>query len=317
MPARSGPRVAVMSLVDDPDLLDDEGEPEAEAVPGPPLPLGRRVHLRGRGTTFVREVAGPPGAPTVLLLHGWMASGGLNWFQAFEPLGERYRVLAMDHRGHGRGIRSRRRFRLADCADDAALLLERCGGEPAIVVGYSLGGPVAQLLWRRHPDLVQGLVLAATSHHLMPGMREQTIFASVMAAAAGTTRIGQAAMALPTRPFRPRRAGGERPLGTRPETMRAWARAEMARHDPRQVMEAGVALSNYHARWIDQIDVPTAVLVTTRDRAVNPFAQLRMALKIPGASIHRIDDGHVVCAKPSFGPALRDAVDAVAARRAA
>ena len=75
--------------------------------------------------------------------------------------------------------------------------------------------------------------------------------------------------------------------------MRAWARAEMRRHDARHILEAGVAMSNYHARWVDQIDVPTAVLVTTQDRAVNPFAQFRMALRIPGAAIHRIDDGHV------------------------
>ena len=55
-----------------------------------------------------------------LLLHGWIASGGLNWFNAFGPLSERYYVVAPDLRGHGRGLRSRRRFRLADCADDVA-----------------------------------------------------------------------------------------------------------------------------------------------------------------------------------------------------
>src|SRR5688572_33236141 len=109
-----------MSLVDDADLVEVDGE----VVPGPPLPLGRRLELPGRGTTFVREVPGPPGAPTVLLLHGWMASGGLNWFQTFAGLGERYRVLAIDHRGHGRGIRSRKRFTLADCADDPAAVLD-------------------------------------------------------------------------------------------------------------------------------------------------------------------------------------------------
>lgn len=285
-----------------------EAEP---AVAGPPLPLGRRLELDGRGTTFVREVPGPPGAPTVLLLHGWMASGGLNWFQAFAPLGERYRVVAIDHRGHGRGIRSRRRFRLADCADDAAAVLDQLDTGPAIVVGYSLGGPVAQLLWKRHRSSVDGLVLAATSHYLMPGMREQMLFASFMAAAAGTTRVGQAAFKGPTRQVRAWMPTGK---AVRPETMRAWARAEMQRHDPRQLLEAGVAMSNYHGRWVDGIDVPTAVLVTTRDRAVNPFAQLRMALRIPDAEIRRIDDGHMVCAKPSFGPAVLDAVDSVAAR---
>ncbi len=284
---------------------------DVRPVGGPPLPMGKRITLRGRGTTFVREVTGPPDAPTVLLLHGWIASGGLNWFTVFEALGDRYRVLALDHRGHGRGIRTRRRFTLADCADDAAVLLEHIGTGPVIAVGYSLGGPVAQLLWRRHPDLVDGLVLCATSHHLMPGFREQMLFGSVMAAAAGSSRLGYLAARMPVRQVR---QWLPQPTPERPATMREWAGAEMRRHDPRHLLEAGVAMSNYHAKWIDEVDVPTSVIVTTKDRAVNPFAQLRMALKIPGASIHRIDDGHIACSKPSFGPVLAAAVADVAAR---
>src|SRR4051812_39379750 len=113
-----------------PTLRAVRSEETAQPVGGPPLPMGKRVNLRGRGTTFVREVKGPADAPTVLLLHGWIASGGLNWFTAFDALGEQYRVLAPDHRGHGRGIRTRRRFTLADCADDAAVLLEQLGTGP-------------------------------------------------------------------------------------------------------------------------------------------------------------------------------------------
>ena len=86
----------------------------ADAVEAPSVvPPGRAVDLPGRGTTFIREVAGPPGAPTIALLHGLSATGGLNWVWAFAPLGRRYHVIAIDHRGHGRGIRTRR-FRLAD-----------------------------------------------------------------------------------------------------------------------------------------------------------------------------------------------------------
>jgi 3-oxoadipate enol-lactonase len=285
---------------------------EAPPVGGPPLPIGRRVELPGRGTTFVREVRGPEGAPTVVLLHGWLASAGLNWFTTFDVLGQEFNIVAPDLRGHGRGLRSRRRFRLADCADDVGALLDELGTGPAIVVGYSLGGPVAQLLWRRRPDLVSGLVLAATSHYLMPGMREQMVFGTMMLAAAGSTRLGYIAAQVPTR-----RIQKLMPVPaevSRPDTMRAWARAEMQRHDYRSIMEAGVAMSNYRARWIDEVDVPTAVVITTRDRAVNPIAQARMAFKIPGASIHRIDDGHIVCAKRAFGPALAEAVRDVAAR---
>ncbi|MFM7890740.1 MAG: alpha/beta hydrolase, partial [Actinomycetota bacterium] len=52
------------------------------------FPQGHEVELIGRGRTFVREVAGPRGAPTVILLHGWTATADLNWFTCFEPLGE-------------------------------------------------------------------------------------------------------------------------------------------------------------------------------------------------------------------------------------
>ena len=285
-------------------ILDDAPHaigPKVVPVDGPPLPIGQRVHLPGRGTTFVRRVQGPPGAPTLLLLHGWMASGGLNWFRTFDALGEHFSVIAVDMRGHGRGIRNGRRFRLADCADDAAATLDELGIGSVIAVGYSLGGPVAQLMWRRHREKVDGLVLCSTAHRLMPGVREQWIFATMMAVAAGSTRLGQIATKVPVK-----RVQRLMPVATakRPSTIRAWARGEMRRHSSRMVMEAGIAMSNYKAKWIKNVDVPTAVMITTKDRAIPPLAQAQMALAIPGASVHRVEDGHLLCAKPSFAAPL-------------
>jgi len=277
---------------------------------GPELPLGRRVKLANRGTTFVREVEGPPGAPTVLLLHGMVASAGLNWFQAFGPLGRHFRVLAPDLRGHGRGVRSRRRFRLADCADDMAALLETLGSGPVIAVGYSMGGPVAQLLWKHHRGMVEGLVLCATSDRFVPGTRERLVFVTAMTAIAGSTRVGQAVTRVPIGMVRRRVPVAVR---SRPESIRAWASAEMRRHDWRMVAEAAHALGTYDARgWIGDIDVPSAVLITTEDRAVPQLDQMRLARAIPGASVHRIDDGHTVCARPRFARPLVEACLAVA-----
>jgi len=147
--------------------------PDAPAAVAPPLPPGREIDLPGRGRSFVRIADGPPGAPTLLLLHGWTASADLNWFRCYGPLSRHFTVMAIDHRGHGRGIRSRRPFSLSACADDAAALVEELGIERVIAVGYSMGGPIAQLLWKRHPELVEGLVLCATSRNFGRSLPER------------------------------------------------------------------------------------------------------------------------------------------------
>lgn len=285
-----------------------------EGVAGLELPLGQRIELPGRGRSFYREVPGPgPDAPVVILLHGWVASGGLNWYQAFEPMSRHYRVIAPDLRGHGRGLRNRRRFRLVDCADDVAGLMEALDVPEAIVAGYSMGGPVAQLLWKRHPERVAGLVFAATSHSFIPGLQQRMVFAGAMAAAAGTTRTTQLVTRLP----RPIRRYIPTPLraGERPSSMQRWGAAEMQRHDVRMVLEAGIAIATFSSRrWIGHVDVPTTVLVTAKDRAIPPTHQLHLALAIEGADIQRYDEGHTSPVLESFGPAILEACRSVEER---
>jgi len=278
---------------------------EPDAVGGPPIPLGRRVELPGRGTTFVREVAGPPGAPTVLLLHGLIASGGLNWFQAFDALGKHFRVIAPDQRGHGRGIRTWNRFRLADCADDMAALLDVLEVDQVVAAGYSMGGPVSQLLWHRHPEKVAGLVQVATSNRFVPGVRERLVMVTAMSALAGSTRVGQLATRIPLRPVQNLVPTAVR---ARPDSLTRWAAAEMRRHDPRVVAEALAAIGSYDSsRWLKYVDVPTTVVVTGNDRAVPPHEQLRILVSIPHADVVQVDEGHAWCAKPSFGPVIAQA----------
>ncbi|CAN5601595.1 hypothetical protein BH10ACT1_BH10ACT1_27790 [soil metagenome] len=258
----------------------------------------------------MREVVGPPDAPVVLLLHGLIASGGLNWFQAFEPLGRHFRVLAIDHRGHGRGLRSWKRFRLADCADDAAALLDELGIDEAILVGYSMGGPIAQLVWHRHPTKVAGLVFCATSDRFVAGVRERLAFVTAVSAIAGSTRVGQLLTRIPLRPLQRRIP---KTVKARPDSLRRWASAEMRRHDTRMVTEALAATTNFDSRdWLHRVQVPTALMITTQDRAVPPQEQLRLLLAIPEATVAQYDEGHTWCAKPSFGPAVLDACRTVA-----
>ena len=87
--------------------------------PIPWLPEGRIVSVPDRGEFFVRYFQhADPSAPTLLLLHGWTASSDVQFFTAYEELAQHYSFVGIDHRGHGRGIRSNQPFRLSDCADD-------------------------------------------------------------------------------------------------------------------------------------------------------------------------------------------------------
>ena len=288
-----------------------ESRPGPDGRPRPPLPLGRRVELPGRGTTFVREVPGPPGAPVLLLLHGWMASGGLNWFRTFETLGKEFRVLAPDLRGHARGLRSGQAFRFSDCADDLAVLLGSLDCDPVVVVGYSMGGPIAQLLRRRHPDRVSGLVLSATAPHMAFGPAS----GRPVDAALGTLAGGRA----------PRRAGGARAVGSSPcAAQDSRLRAERLRAvGGRRVPPSRRPPA---ARGGSRLGSVRHALVAARSRRslgrrrdhARPDRSAASTTRVGGddrgATVHEVDGGHAVCASERFVGPLFDACHDVAAR---
>lgn len=264
----------------------------------PALPPSRALDLPRRGQTWVYDSGPARGGPPLLLLHGWTSTAALNFYRCFPALTSEYRVVAMDHRGHGRGIRSRLPFRLEDCADDAAAVVEALELGPTTVLGYSMGGPVAQLMWRRHRASVAGLVLCATSASF-----EARQFNSPMARAA----LG-AVSALSLVPSPVRRygmsyatarwsAGGAAP----------WASEEWGRSDPTALLQAGAALSRFNSNpWIGDVDVPVAVVVTELDTTVSPHRQRKLAQSIPTARLFPVQGDHRVCvdAPEEFVPAL-------------
>ena len=272
----------------------------------PLLPPGRRLELPGRGTTFIRELAGPPGAPTLLLLHGWIATADLNWWTSYRELAREFHVVAMDHRGHGRGIRPRHRFRLVDCAGDAAAVIQALGLGPTIVVGYSMGGPIAQLTWRDHPREVRGLVLCATSRSFPTGARERaaiSAFGYGVSLTPGPVRHRALGMMLSR--------GGGRPAYTE------WMMDELKGHRMGDILEAGRELGRFNsAPWIGAVDVPTDVIVMTRDAVVPPGRQYQLARAIPGAVLREVEGDHIACSTSPgrFVPALVAACRDVARR---
>ena len=260
----------------------------------------------------MRESAGPPGAPTLLLLHGLGATGLLNWRPAIEPLARHYRVVVMDHRGHGSGMQIRQPFRLADCADDAAAVADSLALDRFVAVGYSMGGPIALLLWKRHPERVSGLVLCATACRFAPRDGRRLGFA--------VGPLLNTAGRVAPREWLRRRSRQWLSDFIEDEQIRERVLSEVKDSDPVSIGQAAAAIIRFDSSpWIGEVDVPTSVVLTEWDQRVHPESQRRMAERIPGAVVHRVAGDHSVCvtAPDRFVPRLLEACDSVVERAGA
>jgi len=101
-------------------------------------------------------------APTLLLLHGFTHSGA-SWNGVTARLGQRYRALTPDLRGHG-SASSATPVTLEAVLQD----VERLTDEPFTLAGYSMGGRAALHLALAQPDRVRQLVLIGAS----PGIED-------------------------------------------------------------------------------------------------------------------------------------------------
>lgn len=102
------------------------------------LPAGR-FHYLSWG-------AGRAELPAALLLHG-ITSSALSWVRVGPALAQRYRVYALDMRGHGKSIKpARGSYSLRHTADDAAAFSAALGLKNPLLIGHSWGGATAIVL---------------------------------------------------------------------------------------------------------------------------------------------------------------------------
>lgn len=280
------------------------------AIPEVEIPEGRWLDLPRRGRTWLTDLPGPPGAPAIVLLHAVGCTGMLTWFPVVHELAKRYRVVVFDQRWHGRGILSEH-FSLHDCADDAATVITELGLDQPIVAGYSMGSVVAQRVWRQHPDVVGGLVLAATTDHFRTNGRERA-FHSGMEVAMGSLRTLSK-----SRTVRWATRSTAEALDIGPTDMGSWALNEWRSTSPWAVAQAVAALGRHHSTpWLTRVDVPTAFVIPAKDRVIPVERQRRLAGRVPGATTHEAPCGHAGCVMQAdrFVPTFLEAVHVTAAR---
>lgn len=126
-----------------------------------PAILSEHTLLR-EGCPLHYWVGGAAGRPLIAFLHG--ATMDHRMFNAqVEALAPYYRVLTWDARGHGRSRPMGAAFSLQRCAEDMLAILDAEGMEQAVLCGQSLGGYIAQHIYRLAPQRVLALILIGTT----------------------------------------------------------------------------------------------------------------------------------------------------------
>jgi 3-oxoadipate enol-lactonase len=121
------------------------------------------AYVNGGVTCFADE--GPRNAPAVVLINS-LGTDYRIWDDVARSLTGRYRVVRSDKRGHGLSEIRTGPATMADFAADLAALLDRLQIARAHVVGVSIGGLIAQELYRVRQDLVASLILSDTAHRI-------------------------------------------------------------------------------------------------------------------------------------------------------
>lgn len=212
---------------------------------------------------------------TLLFLHG-VGGGRAAWDRQvpyFSALG--HRTHAWDQPGYG-GSALVEPYDLEQVCGALRRLIESLGGEPAVLVGHSMGGMIAQEAYARFPRLVKALVLGFTSPSFGGGSREfveKFIAARIAPLDAGEGMAQIAARLMPT-------MRGAKSL---PEGL-AQAERIMSGIPPATYRKAVQLLTTFDRReQLPGIGVPALLIAGSDDRTAPAPVLERMAQKIPGA----------------------------------
>jgi len=248
-----------------------------------PLPSGATERFVKAGDLTMKIVEAGSG-PAVLLIHGLGWDHSL-WNPTVEQFAPRYRMIAVDTRGHGGTGKPPGPYDMGMFARDYAALADVLG-ERACVVGLSQGGMVAQKLALLRPDLVSALVLISTSCKSAPSLRdnmESRIAAMDQAGPEAAAKIAAESIFSPA--WRAANAG---------ELARFYAwRSAM----PMEPLNAATrALYDFDlSKDLPSIKVPTLVVAGAEDTLTRPAGMEEIAALVPGAKYRLIpESGHML-----------------------
>lgn len=209
------------------------------------------------------------GSP-LLLLHG-LGSSHADWPLQLPAWVARYRVLAVDLRGHGQSPKPRGPYTLAAFAADVAALLRHLNATPTHVLGLSLGGAVAQQLALDAPELVRSLILVNTAARFVADRWQQRLVGVRRLAAVYTRLMDEVAQGV---------AAGLFPQPTQ-QAMRQETAARLAGNDLAAYRATLWALARFDVRArLGEIACPTLIVAGEEDATVPLAAKQLLAAQI-------------------------------------
>ena len=233
---------------------------------------------RANGTVFEIEGKGPD----VVLIHGL----GLNrhlWEAQLTPLEAHYRVVRYDLLGHGDSNKPKRPCEMRQFVDQLSALIGELGLERCALIGFSLGGLIAQAFTLAHPEAVCALVILNSAHGRTEEERSAILQRVRQSERQGPQSTAEAAL---ERWFTPAFAA------RRPDVMdqvRGWIAANDPEVYPRLyelLAKADIELTDS----IRHIRCPTLIVTGGKDHGNSPAMARRMAALIPGARVEIIPD---------------------------
>lgn len=238
---------------------------------------GRSVFVSDR-ELFVRE-SGSPDAPAVVLIHGWATDSLFNWYKIIPLLAERFHVIAVDQRNSGKSDYARARYEISDVADELAALIGVLDLGAVPVVGYSMGGMIAQELAHRYPHLVGRMVLGGTAATVTPTVVERYRVPALMLLGRTWDRISRAEFSWVRQRYLTM-VGAVDPKHER------WIWDSYMGRDVNMYYEGGFAVARFDSRrWVGRLDVDALVVITTADQLVDPSLQHELAELLPRAQV--------------------------------
>jgi 3-oxoadipate enol-lactonase len=229
------------------------------------------------------ETDGDPDAPPLVML-GSLGSALDMWEPQLPALTPAYRVIRVDHRGHGKSPVPPGPYTVAELAGDVLALLDRLELERVSFAGLSLGGMVGMYLASETPERVDRLALCATSAHFPNAEAWQ---ARIDAVSTGGTEA--VADAVARNWFTPSFATAH------PDRL-AWATGSIRATPVSGYLACCQAIRDWdHVTRLGAITAPTLMISGTADPATpeDPHGRA-IAEGIPGVRFERVDAAHLL-----------------------